>query len=514
MTDTQGNRRIAKNTLLTYGNMLVHMLIGLYTSRLVLHTLGVSDYGLFNVVGGIIGLFTFIFGSLSATTTRFINVEAGKPDGDLNKVFNICNTIHIGIAIAIFIIAEAGGIFYIHHYLNVEPGKEGDAMFIFQLALLSTCLGVMNSPYGSLFNAAENFLFGIVVGLGTKIVQLGLIIFLLHYDGNKVRAYTLMMILPTIASYVVYFAFSKKYWPDIVKWRFVKKDKLYKEALAFNNYNLLSTAALMGRSQGSSMLINFFFGTTVNGAFAVAKSVETYVMSFAGKFDAAAGPQITQNYSAGNMDRVMYLTCRMGKYCLLLMMIAFFPLYAEIPFLLDLWLIEVPEGAVEFCRMTLWVAFVSASGGGIVQVINASGKIAAFKTTFSILMLTCLPIGYWMFKTGAPAFWLIGFFALVDAFWRILQLFFMKRIIGFPIMQYIKEAYLPAFKVGGIMAAILAVTAIIPLSSTAWHACRFALLLVAVLLACGHIGLSSSERAKVLTEIKKYFPRNEHTITV
>lgn len=502
MTDTQGNRRIAKNTLLTYGNMLVHMLIGLYTSRLVLHTLGVSDYGLFNVVGGIIGLFTFIFGSLSATTTRFINVEAGKPDGDLNKVFNICNTIHIGIAIAIFIIAEAGGIFYIHHYLNVEPGKEGDAMFIFQLALLSTCLGVMNSPYGSLFNAAENFLFGIVVGLGTKIVQLGLIIFLLHYDGNKVRAYTLMMILPTIASYVVYFAFSKKYWPDIVKWRFVKKDKLYKEALAFNNYNLLSTAALMGRSQGSSMLINFFFGTTVNGAFAVAKSVETYVMSFAGKFDAAAGPQITQNYSAGNMDRVMYLTCRMGKYCLLLMMIAFFPLYAEIPFLLDLWLIEVPEGAVEFCRMTLWVAFVSATGGGIAQVIHASGKIRTFKITFSALMLSCLPAGYLMFKAGLPAHWLVGMFAAADAAWRISQLFLMKRIIEFPISIYIKEAYWPSLKVALIMASIIVLTSFIPIQSSIWHACRFVMLVFVTIGCCGFIGLSKSESKRIIQGVK------------
>jgi len=502
MTDSQGNKKIAKNTLLVYGNMMIHMLIGLYTSRLVLHTLGVSDYGLFNVVGGIIGLFTFIFSSLSATTTRFINVEAGKPDGDLNKVFNICNTIHIGIAIAIFIIAEAGGIFYIHHYLNVEPGKEGDAMFIFQLALLSTCLGVMNSPYGSLFNAAENFLFGIVVGLGTKIVQLGLIIFLLHYDGNKVRAYTLMMILPTIASYVVYFAFSKKYWPDIVKWRFVKKDKLYKEALAFNNYNLLSTAALMGRSQGSSMLINFFFGTTVNGAFAVAKSVETYVMSFAGKFDAAAGPQITQNYSAGNMDRVMYLTCRMGKYCLLLMMIAFFPLYAEIPFLLDLWLIEVPEGAVEFCRMTLWVAFVSATGGGIAQVIHASGKIRTFKITFSALMLSCLPAGYLMFKAGLPAHWLVGMFAAADAAWRISQLFLMKRIIEFPISIYIKEAYWPSLKVALIMASILVLTSFIPIQSSIWHACRFVMLVFVTIGCCGFIGLSKSESKRIIQGVK------------
>ena len=287
----------------------------------------------------------------------------------------------------------------------------------------------MNTPYGSLFNAAENFLFGIVVNLGVKIIQLVFIVWLLHYDGNKIRAYSLIMVLPTIASYGVNIVFCHKYWPNVIKWRFVKKDKLYKEALSFNNYNLLSTASLMGRSQGSSMLINFFFGTTVNGAFAVAKSVETYVMAFAGNFDKAAAPQITQNYSAGNMDRVMYLTCRMGKYCLLLMMIAFFPLYAEIPFLLDLWLIEVPEGAVEFCRMTLWVAFVSATGGGIAQVIHASGKIRTFKITFSALMLSCLPAGYLMFKAGLPAHWLVGMFAAADAIWRVTQLFFMKKIV-------------------------------------------------------------------------------------
>lgn len=505
MTDSQGNKKIAKNTLLVYGNMMIHMLIGLYTSRLVLHTLGVSDYGLFNVVGGIIGLFTFIFSSLSATTTRFINVEAGKPDGDLNKVFNICNTIHIGIAIAIFIIAEAGGIFYIHHYLNVEPGKEGDAMFIFQLALLSTCLGVMNSPYGSLFNAAENFLFGIVVNLGVKIIQLVLIVWLIHYEGNRIRAYSLIMVLPTIASYGVNIVFCHKYWPNVIKWRFVKKDKLYKEALSFNNYNLLSTASLMGRSQGSSMLINFFFGTTVNGAFAVAKSVETYVMAFAGNFDKAAAPQITQNYSAGNMDRVMYLVCRMGKYCLLLMMIAFFPLYAEIPFLLDVWLVTVPEGAVDFCRMTLWVAFVASSSGGLIQLINASGRIATFRVVFSVLMLLCLPAGYFLFKIKAPAHWLIALFAIVDVIWRIIQFWLLRKQLGFPVLTYIKKAYTPALKVGTIMAALLIVSSTDPSQSAIWHFSRFIFLVLAAIAICAIIGLSPSERRTMISEIKKHF---------
>ena len=185
------------------------------------------------------------------------------------------------------------------------------------------------------------------------------------------------------------------------------------------------------------------------------------------------------------------------------MMIAFFPLYAEIPFLLDLWLIEVPEGAVEFCRMTLWVAFVSATGGGIAQVIHASGKIRTFKITFSALMLSCLPAGYLMFKAGLPAHWLVGMFAAADAIWRVTQLFFMKKIIRFPISVYVKEAYFPSLKVGLIMASILVLTSLVPIKSSIIHACRFVLLLITTIGCCGFVGLSKRERLKVLEEIKE-----------
>ena len=501
MSYEQGNKRIAKNTLIVYINMFINMLIGLFTSRLVLQALGVSDFGLYNVVGGIVALFTFVFGALSTTTIRFINVERGKENGDLNKVFNVCNVVHIVMAIAILLIAEIFGIFYINHFLNVEPGKEADAMFIFQVSIIVSCIGVTNVPFSSLFNATEKFLFNAIVGIGLKLLQLILVIWLMHFDGNRVRAWAWICSLSTAISYLVYHVYCYKYWPDIIKWRFIKEKKLYQEAFVFNNYNILSTAALMGRNQGSSLLINYFFGTIVNGAFAVSKTVESYVMAIASNFDAAAGPQITQSYSKGDMDRVMYLVCKIGKYCIFIMMLVFFPLMAEMDFLLHVWLKDVPEGALQFCNMTMLVAFISVTGGGIIHVINASGKIAKFKTTFSIMMLACLPIGYVMMKLGIQPHYLVGMFAVVDAIWRVIQLVFMQKTLGFSAWTYVREVYFPALKITIIVSAVILLSALPGLTGVIWHLCRILLVLFVSAASIYFIGLTDNERGKIKTTL-------------
>ena len=497
--DAQGNKRIAKNTVIVYINLFLSMLIGLATSRFLLQGLGVSDLGLFNVVGGIVGLFTFIFGSLSVTTTRYINVEMGKPDGDVNKVFNVCNVIHIGMALLVLAIAEAGGIFYIHHYLNVAPGKEGDAMFIFQISIIASCIGITNVPFSSLFNATEKFLFNAIVSIGLKVFQLLLVIWLLHFEGNRVRAWSVGMSATTLVTFAIYHIYCIKYWPETIRWRFVRDKKLYKETLSFNNYNLLSTMAIMGRSQGSSLLINFFFGTAVNGAFAIAKSVESHLLAFASNFDGAASPQITQNYSAGNMERVQYLVGKIGKYCLLLMMLAFFPLMAEMPFILDIWLKDVPNGALEFTYMTMLVALVACSSGGLVYVINASGKIAPFRIIFSILMIACIPLGYFLFKAGMPAHWLMGMFALVDVLWRIIQLILSEKILHFSAIHYIRTAYLPALWITLTVVPVIYLTSLISADGLWWHLGRFFLILAVTSGAIYFIGLNKNEHKKVLS---------------
>ena len=487
------NKKIAKNTIIVYANMFVSMFVGLFTSRLVLQALGVSDYGLYNVVGGVVVLCTFLLSSLSVATTRFLNLEMGKPNGNLNRIFNVCNVLHIVLALLVLLFAELLGFWYIDSYLNVEYGKIADAKFVFQVSIIVSCIGVANVPFVGLFNANENFLFSAIVNISLSIIQLLLVVFLISYEGNRLRAYSLMASLSTFVSFVIYRYYCYKYWPDTIKWKFVKKWHLYKEVLMYNNFNLLSTAALVIRSQGAALLINSFFGTAVNGAYAISKSVEAHVLFFSSNFDRAAVPQITQNYSSGNFERMTDLACKTGRYTIFLMMIVFFPLYSEIETVLTLWLVNVPEGAAEFCKATLVMAFVGVTGAGVSTVTDCN-KIEVFKTVFSVLLFLCLIIGYFLFKIGSNAYILVYMFAVVDTLWRVSQLILASLLLKFDSLRYIEEVYGPALKTGLIIIFIIYISSLIVDSSLIWHIVRFLIIALSTIFLIYKIGLIKGEQ--------------------
>ena len=501
---SSGNKRIAKNTLVIYGQLMLRMFLGLFTSRLALEALGVSDFGLNSVVGGVIVLFAFISGSLSGTTIRFINVEKGKQDGDLNRVFNVCNVLHIAMAIFLFILLEAGGVYYIHHYLNVDPGKESDAMFVFQVSTIMCCLGITNVPFASLFNASEKFMFTAVVEISVKVVQLVLLFWLLTYEGSRIRAFALIETLTTMTSFIVYHYYAYRRWSEVVKWKFNKGWQMYKEMLVFSSYNLLSTVAGLARGQGCVLLINYFFGTVVNGAFAVAKTVERNIWPFALIFHRASAPQITQNYSAGDMERVFYLSSRVVKYCMLMMMLAFFPLWAELDFILHLWLVKVPEGALIFCQMILLMVFVAVSDGGLGNVINASGKISRFNIAYSLITILCIPIGFVVLKAGAPAYMLLVVFLLADIIWRVVQLYLLHSILHFPVRIFCFRTYLPVAIACLPVVLCLFFTSYIQIDSPLWHISHIILVILLTAISVYYIGLRKHERDKIVTQLSRY----------
>ena len=499
--NAKANKRIAKNTLIVYGELIFKMALGLYTSRIALEALGVSDFGLYNVVASVVVLFTFISDSLGNTTVRFINVERGKPDGNLNRVFNVCHVLHIAMALFMLLLLEVGGIYYIHHFLNVDPGKEADAMIAFQIAAVVCCMGIINIPFYSLINAAENFLLTSVVGISIKVVQLLMLIWLLHYDGNRVVAFALIESLTTLVSFTVYHFYCYSRWPDIIKWRLFKCWQLYKEILSFSYYNLMRTMAWMARKQGSMLLINFFFGTVANGAYAVARTIERSMSPFANNLKRTASPQITQSYSCGDMERVIFLASRVTKYCMLLMMIAFFPLWAELDFILHIWLVKVPEDALVFSQMILLMVFVAVSDGGNSLVINASGKIGKFMTTYSILTVSCIPIGFLILKAGSPAYMLLVVFIIADIIWRIAQLFLINRILHLPILGYCRESYLPILYTSLPVVLLMVITSQLQLDSTLWHICHLGIVMLLTLISAYYLGLNRSERKTVLDQI-------------
>ena len=499
---SSNNKRIAKNVLVVYGQMMLRLLLGLYTSRLTLEALGVSDFGLYSVVAGVIVLFTFISSTLSGTTIRFVNVERGKMDGDLNRVFNVCHVLHLGLALFLFFLLEIGGVFYIHHYLNVEPGKETDAMFVFQIGVVMCCLGIINVPFSSLFNAAEKFLFVATVAISVKVVQLLFLFWLLSYEGSRIRAFALIETLTMLTSFVVYHYYCYRRWPEVVKWKFVQRWAVYKDMILFSYYNLLSSMAGMARGQGALLLINYFFGTVVNGALAVGRTIEQNIYPFANNFHGVAAPQITQSYSSGDMERVFFLTSRIGKYSMLMMMLAFFPLWTELDYILGIWLIKVPEGASLFSKMFLLLVFVSITNGGLSHVVHASGKVSRFETTYSIITLMCIPVGFVALTAGSPAYMVLVIFIIADSVWRIIQICMMRSILHFPVLRFCRETYLPVFIASLPVIICMIVTSWIQNESNLWHFAHFVLILFAVVCSIYYLGLQAGEREKICSQIK------------
>lgn len=502
------NKKIAKNTIFMYVRLFTTMVLGLYISRTVLLVLGVSDFGLFSVVGGILTMFTFISGSLSSATSRFLNIEMGRPKGNINRCFNINVVLHIIFAIIILVLAETIGLWFIYNKLNVAPDRIEDAIFVYQVSILTACLGIINSPYASLFGAFERFKFLATFDIINTVIRLILVILLQYYDGNSLRFYSIIMVVTTVNTFIVYYWSAAKKWPDIIKLKLVSGWENYKEVLVFSNWNLFATMALMARATGSDLILNSFFGTAINGAFAISKTVNNYITTFSTNFDSASGPQIIQSYSAGDMHRCSYLVNKLGRFSILLFLLAFFPLYIELDFLLHLWLKDVPDGVLIFCQLNLILAAVALTCGGLVQLINASGKIKWFKISGSAFFLLCIPTGYLLFQLGAPSYTMIILFIIADIMNRIVQLILMKRIIGFDAWGYIKDAYFSPSIITLIMSVILWTHSLYPVDNSLYQFMSIVVCFLIIAFLVYTIGLTRGERMKMVSFVKNKIGRS------
>ena len=456
--------RIAKNTVIIYIRMAVTILVGLITSRLVLQALGASDVGIYSAVGSAVALVGVITGALTVTTTRFMNIELGRSDGNPGRMFNICHVVHLGGALLLLVLLETVGLWYIRCKLNVPLGKEGDAMFVFQVSTLVACLGIANVPFQSLFTVHERFGTVALVDIANALLKLALVSCLFLFKDNGLRVYALMMSVMTWVSFVVYHLLCRKQWPEMVRWAPVRSWKEYGEVLRFSNYNLLSASALIARSQGSNMLINAFFGTTVNAAFFYAGTVQNYVSQFISNFDTAAAPQLTQHIGAKRASDAVHLAQRVTRVCLLLFLLLFFPLWSELDLILRLWLgANIPEQTLVMCRWTLVVAAVSATSAGVVQLINGIGRIKWYKIEASILFLGCLPVAYFLFKSGYPAHSVIVTYVIADLLNRAIQFTLLHFQSGLAVGRYFREAYLRPAGVLLVMGLYLYLYSLLPL---------------------------------------------------
>ena len=436
-----GNKRIALNSIIIFTRLVITSLVGIYISRIVLDALGASDYGLYNVVGGIVTMLNVMNSAMLSTTYRYIAFELGKGDNkDIRRVFNTCFQIHIFFAVLILILGFTLGEWYIDNYLNVSSGKLGDAKYVFRVSLITASIATLLVPFQGLIVAFEKFQVNAIIDIVAFLFRLLIIGTFIYSSQNRLRLYSILQFTYNILSCSLYLLYCVKNYLPIIRWKIYNDWKLCKEMFSYASWILFGALASYGKVQGSAIIVNFFFGTVVNAAFAVANQVESFILMFARSLSNAAVPQITKNFSGGNKERSIRLTSYISKYTFILMLVVAFPVILEMEFLLGLWLKEIPDGAVLYCQLTILGGLIGCLGEGISALINATGNIKIYQIIFHSFNLLALPVAFLFFKLNYPAEMILIVFCITGILGAIFRLYLMKRY-GFDISLLIKVSY-------------------------------------------------------------------------
>lgn len=397
----QRTKRIAKNTVILYMRSIIVMLLTLYISRIVLKALGVEDYGLYNVVGGVVSLFAFLRTSLTKSTQRFLNVEMTKHDGRLLDVFQASITIHFFVALVVAILAETIGVWFLNTYICVPVGREWASNLIFQSTVLSLLIAIISVPYTATIIAHEKMTFFALVSIVDAVLKL-LIAILISFDcGDKLVIYGYLLMSVNVLNLLMYVVYCNlKFQETKFKLRYDKS--LCKDMLGYTSWTIVGQAAIIGTNQGNNILMNMFHSVTANAAMGVAQQVNGAVVTLTSNFQTAFNPQITKSYAAKDFSYLQRLVYTTSKISFFLLFIATLPIAFNIELILKMWLDVVPCYSGDFCILVLCNSILNALSAPLNFTVLSSGKIKWFQIVTSLVYLSDLLILYPLFLMGYP----------------------------------------------------------------------------------------------------------------
>lgn len=438
------NKRIAKNTIALYIRTFVSMVVSLYTSRKVLEALGVEDFGIFNVVGGIITLMSFINGSMSVATQRYLTYELGKgTEGQFNKVFNIAVRIHALIAVIVLIAAETIGVWFVNTNLNIPATRIGAANWVFQATILTTVLGILQTPYNAAIISHEHMHIYAYVGLGETFAKLFIVLGLLYYPYDRLAIWGFAVFAIQLCSSLFYRIYSTKKFGNCALKRHIMDIPTAKSMLGFTGWNMFGTVAWTLKDQGASVLLNIFGGPVVNAARGVSGQVTGAVKSLVGGFQSAVNPQLTKTYAANDSVATCRLLCKSSKFSYFLLLLISVPVLLEINFLLDVWLVEVPQYASLFTRIVILEALFDTLGGPMITSLMATGNIKWYQIVVGSILLLNIPVAYVLLKQGFNIVTPLVVSLIFVILGNISRLLFCRNMLGLSIRAYFREVLLP-----------------------------------------------------------------------
>lgn len=441
------NSRIAKNTVFMYVRMAITMVVGLYTSRVVLRVLGVEDYGLYNVIGGIIALFTVLNSALINTTSRFITVSFAKGDAqETRQIFNMSLLMHFLVGVLIVIIGETIGLWYLHNKLVIPGGRELAAEWLYQFTVIAAFISTINVPYNATIIAHEKINVYAILQIIDTFLNLGIVLVLQVVTYDKLIFYAVMMLMIKVFDFLVNYFYCHRLFQE-VKFLLYWSWHIFKDILQFVGWALVGNFSRMFYTQGINLMLNAFCGPAVNAARGVAVQVQGVVSQLANNVQTAINPQILKSYSNNNLERMHMLVCASSRFCYYLLLFFVLPIILETDFILELWLGMAPEHTTNFIRLTLIAVLLDAFINPMFTANLASGKLNLYYIPISIVSFSFMFITYFVIKlTRLPESVFICYLAMI-IIGVIIRVFVMDRQVKLSTRTYITKAILPAIGV-------------------------------------------------------------------
>ena len=504
MSDTSANnKRIAKNTIFLYLRMILLMAVSLYTSRVILSSLGVEDYGIYNVVGGFIGMLAFLNGAMSGSTQRFITVELGRGSNEsLKRIFSTCVITHAIIALLVFVIAETVGLWFVIEKMVIPNGRMTAAIIVYQCSVVTSIVQIMSYPYNADIIAHEKMSAFAYISIYEAFAHLAIAFIIRIGSFDRLSLYAIALLVVKTSVIMIYRLYCKKHFIETsIQWVFDKK--LIKEMISFTGWNMWGglDGTLMG--QGINVLLNLFFGPTVNAARGLAVQVQNAVHQFATNFQMAMNPQIMKTYAAGEMKTMHTLIFRSAKFTFMLLLCIMLPLIIEVDSILGVWLKEVPEYTNIFVCLTLTICLIDSVSNPFMTASAATGKVKVYQSVVGGILISIVPIAYIVLRLGAEPYAVFIVHLIVASIAFIARLIIVKRLINLSMRQYCINVIVPC--VGVLIPSIAFAALINRIDSNTFMIAliKIALIIIIVAVSSFVFGLSRSERSFIIERVKR-----------
>lgn len=434
--------RIAKNTIALYFRQILIMLVSLYTVRVVLNTLGAEDYGIFNVVAGVVVLFSFVNNAMATSVQRFLNFYLGKNDTEKTRnVYSASLVIHGVICLIFVVLAETVGLWFVNAKLNIPTGRSNAAFWCYQAAVITTLANIMRVPYNAVIIAYEKMSFFAGLSIVEAVLKL-LVVFLLKITPlDKLVFYSFLLAGVSFIILAIYkFYCNKKF--EIAHYSRNQDKGLGKELVSFSGWSLFGAVANVANTQGTNIVLNIFTNVTVNAAMGIANQVNAAVYSFVSNFQTAFNPQLVKSYAAGEKEEFQKLVSRSAKFSFYLLWLIVLPVYVNCDFLLSLWLKNVPRYSVGFVRLVLIFSLIESLNGPLWISIQATGKIRAYQIIIGIINILNLPFSIAAFCLGANPYWILYIRIALNCAAFGIRVLLSKKYFGLAVRLFLRDSVL------------------------------------------------------------------------